>query len=62
MDFVRHAEVLQAMVDVGEHKVRINRVQMLIRGFLTGAILAFATTLAYTAAPQTFSSKLGTRL
>ena len=53
MDFVKPVEVLQAMVDVGEHKARMNRVQMLIRGFLAGAILAFATTLAYTAVSQT---------
>nr|WP_154959616.1 formate/nitrite transporter family protein [Paenibacillus xylanexedens] len=53
MDFVKPAEVLQAMVDVGEHKAKMNRVQMLIRGFLAGAILAFATTLAYTAVSQT---------
>jgi formate/nitrite transporter len=53
MDFVKPVEVLQAMVDVGEQKAKMNRVQMLIRGFLAGAILAFATTLAYTAVSQT---------
>ncbi|MCM3206679.1 MULTISPECIES: formate/nitrite transporter family protein [Paenibacillus] len=53
MDFVKPAEVLQSMVDAGENKARMNRVQMLIRGFLAGAILAFATTLAYTAVSQT---------
>lgn len=53
MDFVKPAEVLQSMVEAGESKARMNRVQMLIRGFLAGAILAFATTLAYTAVSQT---------
>lgn len=53
MDFVKPAEVLQSMVEAGESKAKMNRVQMLIRGFLAGAILAFATTLAYTAVSQT---------
>lgn len=53
MDFVKPAEVLQSMVEAGESKARMNRVQMLIRGFLAGAVLAFATTLAYTAVSQT---------
>lgn len=53
MDFVKPAEVLQSMVEAGENKARMNRIQMLIRGFLAGAILAFATTLAYTAVSQT---------
>ena len=48
MDFVKPAEVLQSMLEAGESKARMNRIQMLIRGFLAGAILAFATTLAYT--------------
>ena len=58
MEFVKPA-VLQAMVDVGEHKAKMNQVQMLIRGFGVGAILALATTLAYPAVPLTISSKLG---
>ncbi|MEK3705326.1 formate/nitrite transporter family protein [Paenibacillus sp. FSL R7-0198] len=53
MDFVKPAEVLQSMVEAGESKARMNWVQMLIRGFLAGAILAFATTMAYTAVSQT---------
>lgn len=61
MDDVKPAEVLQAMVDVGEHKAKMNRGQVLIRGFLVRAILAFATPLAYAAVPQTLSSKWGTR-
>lgn len=39
MDFVKPAEVLQSMVEAGESKARMNRVQMLIRGFLAGLSL-----------------------
>ena len=59
MDFVKPTEVLQSMIDFGESKTKINRVQMLIRGILAGAIHAFATTLAYTAVSQTSLGLVG---
>lgn len=41
------------MIESGGQKANLSIRQMLLRGFLAGAILAFATTLAYTAAAQT---------
>lgn len=53
MDFVKPKDVLQAMIDGGAAKAELSVPQMLVRGFLGGAILAFATTLAFTAVAQT---------
>ncbi|CAI6087368.1 formate/nitrite transporter family protein [Cohnella sp. JJ-181] len=53
MDFVKPREVLKAMVEGGTAKAEMSVSQMLVRGFLGGAILAFATTLAFTAVTQT---------
>jgi len=53
MDFVKPSEVLKAMVESGTAKAEMSAAQMVVRGFLGGAILAFATTLAFTAAAQT---------
>ncbi|MDG0807988.1 formate/nitrite transporter family protein [Cohnella rhizosphaerae] len=53
MDFVKPRDVLKAMIEGGAAKAEMSASQMLIRGFLGGAILAFATTLAFTAVAQT---------
>ncbi|MGF7046966.1 formate/nitrite transporter [Paenibacillus sp. DS2015] len=53
MDYVKPAEVLDTMIETGSTKANLSKLQMLIRGFLGGAILAFATTLAFTATAQT---------
>ncbi|MFC3801389.1 formate/nitrite transporter family protein [Cohnella sp. GCM10012308] len=53
MDFVKPKDVLKAMIEGGAAKAEMSASQMLIRGFLGGAILAFATTLAFTAVAQT---------
>lgn len=53
MDFVKPREVLGAMVESGTAKAEMSAAQMVVRGFLGGAILAFATTLAFTAVAQT---------
>ncbi|WP_201002585.1 formate/nitrite transporter family protein [Paenibacillus glycanilyticus] len=53
MDYVKPAEVLESMVEAGTAKAEMSASQMLMRGFLGGGILAFATTLAYTATTQT---------
>ncbi|MFD1953313.1 formate/nitrite transporter family protein [Paenibacillus thailandensis] len=53
MSYVKPAEVLESMIDSGQAKAETSAVQMVTRGFLGGAILAFATTLAYTATQQT---------
>lgn len=53
MDYVKPNQVVNAMVEAGTAKGRASASQMVIRGFLGGAILACATTLAYTASNQT---------
>ncbi|MEF3303969.1 formate/nitrite transporter family protein [Paenibacillus sp. GYB003] len=56
MSYVKPAAVLEAMIETGAAKARLSVSQMILRGAMAGAILACATTLAYTAAAQT---KLG---
>ncbi|BBH22918.1 formate transporter [Paenibacillus baekrokdamisoli] len=53
MDYVKPAEILDTMIESGTSKANLSVLQMIIRGILGGAILAFATTLAYTAVTQT---------
>lgn len=53
MDYVKPASVVDTMVDAGAAKGRIPVRDLLIRGFLSGALLGFATTLAFSAALQT---------
>ncbi|SET19593.1 formate/nitrite transporter family protein [Paenibacillus sp. NFR01] len=53
MDYVKPGEVLSSMIEAGRNKAELSIGQMLVRGALGGAILACATTLAYTAAAQT---------
>lgn len=59
MAYVKPVEVVRAMIDAGEAKASASAVQMVIRGILGGAILAFATTLAYTAVNQTSIGLVG---
>lgn len=59
MAYVKPADVLRTMIESGEAKARLSTAQMIIRGFLAGAILACATTLAFTATTQTGSSLAG---
>ncbi|AEI42699.1 formate/nitrite transporter family protein [Paenibacillus mucilaginosus] len=53
MDYVKPDQVVGSMVQSGAAKAALGVKDALLRGFLGGAILAFATTLAYTAAAQT---------
>lgn len=53
MTYVKPQEVVQAMVDTGTAKASLSPIQTILRGILGGAILAFATTLAFTAVQQT---------
>lgn len=53
MDYVKPGEVLGNMIETGENKAGLSIQQLLVKGFLGGAILAFATTLAFTATQQT---------
>lgn len=53
MDYIKPREVLNAMIESGKNKAELSILQLLVRGSLGGAILACATTLAFTAAAQT---------
>lgn len=53
MAYVKPAEVLDSMIEAGTDKGKLGIVHLIIRGFLAGAILACATTLAFTAVSQT---------
>ena len=53
MDYVKPDQVMQDMIEAGAAKARLKNSQMLTRGMLSGAILACATTLAFTASTQT---------
>jgi formate/nitrite transporter len=59
MAYIKPLEVLGAMIDAGAEKAKLSAFHMVIRGFLGGAILAFATTLAFTAISQTSISLVG---
>jgi len=53
MSYVKPVEVVETMIENGAIKANSTVMQMIIRGFLGGAILACATTLAFTAVAQT---------
>ncbi|MEK3722684.1 formate/nitrite transporter family protein [Paenibacillus sp. FSL H8-0034] len=53
MDYIKPGQVVNQMVEVGKTKAEMSVMNMFIRGVLAGAILACATTLAFTATLQT---------
>jgi formate/nitrite transporter len=53
MDYVKPADVVSAMVDAGRRKLALTPLDLVLRGGLAGAILACATSLAFTGALQT---------
>lgn len=53
MDYVKPGEVLNDMIEGGANKAKLSPGQMLVRSLLAGAILACATTLAFTTSSQT---------
>ena len=53
LDYIKPAEALDNFVAVGAAKCKLTPVHMLIRGFLSGALLAISTSLAITATIQT---------
>ncbi len=53
MDYIKPTEVVRAMVDAGATKGALSIKNLLIRGFLSGALLGYATSLAFTATGQT---------
>ena len=53
MPYVKPDAAVDAMIQAGEAKANLAIKDWLIRGFLSGALLGFATTLAFTATGQT---------
>ncbi|RYG69966.1 formate/nitrite transporter family protein [bacterium] len=53
MSYVKPETVVETMIQVGTAKGQLSAKDLLIRGALSGALLGFATTLAFTAALQT---------
>lgn len=59
MGYIKPDKVIDTMVQAGTYKTGLTAVDILIRGFLSGGLLGFSTTLAYTAAIQTGSGIVG---
>jgi formate/nitrite transporter len=59
MDYVKPAEVVKTMVDVGRLKLSLSPRDLLIRGALSGALLATATSFAFTGAVTTGQPLVG---
>src|ERR1700747_1533377 len=53
MDYIRPNEVVENMIKSGTAKAGLQGKDLLIRGFLSGALLGFATSLALTGTLQT---------
>lgn len=53
MDYIKPVDVVKTMVSAGDTKTGLSVKDLLIRGFLSGALLGFATSLAITATAQT---------
>ncbi|AIQ41519.1 formate/nitrite transporter family protein [Paenibacillus sp. FSL R7-0312] len=62
MDYVKPSEVLTSMIEAGKTKAELGIMQLIVRGSLGGAILACATTLAFTATAQTKIPMVGALL
>jgi len=59
MDYVKPADVAAAMVNTGRSKLMLSPANLVIRGGLAGAILAAATSLAFTGTAQTGQPLVG---
>jgi formate transporter len=59
LDYVKPADVASAMVNAGRSKLALSPADLVIRGALAGAILAAATSLAFTAVVQTNQPLVG---
>ena len=53
MDYIKPLDVVRNMISTGTAKAGLSTKDLLIRGFLSGALLGFATSLALTATLQT---------
>jgi formate/nitrite transporter len=59
MDYVKPADVAAAMINTGRSKLALPPLDLIIRGGLAGAILAAATSLAFTGMVQTNQPLVG---
>lgn len=59
MDYVPPGELLQAALTAASKKAKLSVPDMLIRGFLAGAILAYATSLAFVVLSQGLAPIVG---
>lgn len=59
MDNEKPANIVNSLVDMGSYKSKLSVKNILIRGFLSGALLGFATVLAFTTAIQTKMGVIG---
>lgn len=59
MDFIKPSDVVKSMLTAGVAKASLSVRDLLIRGFLSGALLGFATSLALTATAQTNTPLVG---
>ncbi|HEY6259674.1 MAG TPA: formate/nitrite transporter family protein [Xanthobacteraceae bacterium] len=59
MDYVKPAEVVKTMIDVGRIKLSLSPRDLLIRGALSGALLGTATSFAFTGAVTTGQPLVG---
>src|SRR5215218_6171113 len=59
MDFIKPSDVVKSMLTAAQTKAALSVRDLLIRGFLSGALLGFATSLALTATAQTNTPLVG---
>jgi len=59
MAYVKPDVVVESMIQAGANKAKLGAKDLLIRGILSGALLGFATTLAFTATAQTNAGIVG---
>src|SRR4029078_3266195 len=59
MDYVKPADVAKAIIETAAAKLKVPAADLIIRGVLAGAILAAATSLAFTAMVQTNQPLVG---
>jgi len=53
MDYIKPADVAKNMIETAAAKAALSAKDLLIRGFLSGALLGFATSLAFVGSKQT---------
>lgn len=59
MDYIKPAELVKSMLTASEAKASLSIKDLLIRGFLSGALLGISTSLALTATAQTNTPLVG---